>query len=474
LSALSRRTACLFLVSLGISVCAGALLAGEWKDLFSGENLSGWKASGSGTWRLEAGELCCKGAAGTISYSGPEISGSLKAFELLAEARTENGGSASLFFCRKLACGERCEVRLCNAPYHGSGCKRLRTGSLIGYRTIWSRCVPDGVWFTLRISVDCDRIRIWVNEVPLVDCMLPPGGPGETARRGGEPLSLGWAGGGGAVRFRRISLRPAGPERALSSYAGAPYGLTAERVREFARSCFPLVDYHVHIRGGMTLKKALWRQASTGIGVGVLRNIGCGWPIETDEQLKEFLRSVEGMPVFVGLQVNDRDWYYKQDRSLLKRLDYVLADTMIMPMPTDRDKPVKLWLSDKYRIRDPQRWMDRYLRHNLRVLSEPISILANPTYLPPQVSSMYDTLWTESRMRAVIEAAVRNNVALEINARSGLPHERFIRLAKKLGAKFSFGTNNFDDRPISLARCIEAVRRYGLKPEDMFLPHSAR
>ena len=60
--------------------------------------------------------------------------------------------------------------------------------------------------------------------------------------------------------------------------------------------------------------------------------------------------------------------------------------------------------------------MERYMRHNLRVLAEPITILANPTYLPPAVEGMYDQLWTDARMRKVIQAAVDNNVALEINA----------------------------------------------------------
>jgi len=110
------------------------------------------------------------------------------------------------------------------------------------------------------------------------------------------------------------------------------------------------------------------------------------------------------------------------------------------------------------------------LRHNLRVLSEPIDILANPTYLPPPVEHLYDELWTDERMRRVIRAAIDNHVALEINARSPWPHERFIRMAKQMGAKFTFGSNNFDDRPIDMSRCLDAIERYGLTEQDMFVP----
>ena len=133
------------------------------------------------------------------------------------------------------------------------------------------------------------------------------------------------------------------------------------------------------------------------------------------------------MPLLVGLQVNDRDWMQRHSPELIQRLDYVLADTMIMPMPNDDSPPVKLWLADQYTIDDPEAWMERYVRHNLRVLAEPITILANPTYLPAGLESQYDQLWTDERMRQVIQAAMDNHVALEINASSQWPHDRFIR-----------------------------------------------
>jgi histidinol phosphatase-like PHP family hydrolase len=148
----------------------------------------------------------------------------------------------------------------------------------------------------------------------------------------------------------------------------------------------------------------------------------------------------------------------------------VLADTMIMPMPNDDSPPVKLWLADQYTIDDPEAWMERYMRHNLRVLSEPITILANPTYLPPAVKDLYDQLWTDARMRQIIQAAIDNHVALEITAKSEFRRERFIRLAKSMGAKFTFGTNNFDDRPIDMSPCFEAIDRYGLTNDDMYVP----
>ena len=230
------------------------------------------------------------------------------------------------------------------------------------------------------------------------------------------------------------------------------------------------IDFHVHLRGGMTVEKALARQAESGIRIGVLENQGRGWPLETDDPLRAFIEGAKGRGVYVGIQANDRDWMTRHDAKLLAQLDYVLADTMIMPMPTDNDPPVKLFQPDKYKIDDAEAWMERYVRHNLRVLSEPIQILANPTWLPPSVADRYDELWTDARMRRVIEAAVKNKVALEINATSGYPHDRFIRLAKQAGAKFTFGSNNFDDKPIALTRCLQALETYGLGKDDLYIP----
>jgi len=73
-------------------------------------------------------------------------------------------------------------------------------------------------------------------------------------------------------------------------------------------------------------------------------------------------------------------------------------------------------------------------------------------------------------MRRVIDAAVKHQVAIEINARYRLPSPRFIKLAKQAGAKFSFGTNNGDRDVGDIAYCLQMVRECELKWQDMFFP----
>ena len=234
-----------------------------------------------------------------------------------------------------------------------------------------------------------------------------------------------------------------------------------------------LTDYHIHIRGGMTPAKAAERQERSGIRSAVLENLGREWPLSNNVALAAFIDSAaqaraHGQPLPVGVQVNDRDWFERIDPALLKRLDFILADTMIMGV-TAEGRPRRLWLPDVV-IDDPEAWMREYLAHTLRILDEPVSILANPTYLPPCISNRYDQLWTEPRMRQVIAKAVEKGVALEIQAGSAYPKPAFLKLAKSMGATFSFGSNNFDDKTKDLARWFEAIELLDLHPADLAAP----
>jgi len=234
-----------------------------------------------------------------------------------------------------------------------------------------------------------------------------------------------------------------------------------------------LTDYHIHIRGGMTLEKAVQRQNQSGIMSAVLENFGREWPLSDNDKLKDFIDvhsqpQADGRKVPVGIQVNDRDWFTQIDPAQRKRLTYVLADTMIMGV-TAEGKPRRLWLPG-VTIEDPAAWMVEYMAHNLRILDEPISILANPTYLPPCIANRYNELWTEERMRQVIAKAVSKGIALEIQAGSDFPKPAFLKLAKSMGAKFSLGTNNFDDKTKDLARWFEAIELLDLKPADLWSP----
>ena len=238
---------------------------------------------------------------------------------------------------------------------------------------------------------------------------------------------------------------------------------------ECAKRGITIVDYHVHIRGGMTPELAVEREKAWIVRSSAMDNHGREWDTKNDSQLLKFAekaKSASGrMPV--GIQVNDRDWFRQISPSTREKFDFILADTMIMGKRADgRDN--RLWQPQF--IDDPEKWMKEYFAHNMRILDEPISILANPTYLPMELADRYDSLWTDERMRKLIAKAVKKGVALEIQAGSPYPRPRFLLMAKQMGAKFSFGTNNFDSKPKDLARWLEAITWLDLQVSDIWTP----
>ena len=238
---------------------------------------------------------------------------------------------------------------------------------------------------------------------------------------------------------------------------------------ECAKRGITIIDYHVHIRGGMTPELAVEREKAWIVRSSAMDNHGREWDTKNDSQLLKFAekaKSASGrMPV--GIQVNDRDWFRQISPSTREKFDFILADTMIMGKRADgRDN--RLWQPQT--IDDPEKWMKEYFAHNMRILDEPISILANPTYLPMELADRYDSLWTDERMRKLIAKAVKKGVALEIQAGSPYPRPRFLLMAKQMGAKFSFGTNNFDSKPKDLARWLEAITWLDLQVSDIWTP----
>ena len=250
-------------------------------------------------------------------------------------------------------------------------------------------------------------------------------------------------------------------------YPKSPENLLLEK--ECAQRGITLVDWHLHLRGGMTAELAYQRETNAFVRSSAMENHGREWEIFDNARLRAFAeRSRQVNPKMpVGIQVNDRDWFEQIDAETRAKFDYILADSMIMgKLPSGRDN--RLWMVKE--IPDADKWMEEYFAHVMRILDEPISIYANATYLPTPIAAEYDRLWTDQRMRAVIAKCIEKNIALEIQAESPFPRPNFLKLAKEMGAKFSFGTNNFDPGPKDLSRWLEAIVWLDLRPADLWSP----
>ena len=113
-----------------------------------------------------------------------------------------------------------------------------------------------------------------------------------------------------------LAVRAAKPATPIEQ-ADFRYGLTRVNdvlAKECARRGITITDWHIHLRGGMTAEMAAEREKASGIRSGVLENHGREWPLCTNEILAKFIVEakkprVDGRPLPVGVQVNDRDWY---------------------------------------------------------------------------------------------------------------------------------------------------------------------
>ncbi|MBT3202531.1 MAG: hypothetical protein HN350_21745 [Phycisphaerales bacterium] len=230
-----------------------------------------------------------------------------------------------------------------------------------------------------------------------------------------------------------------------------------------------LVDYHVHLKGGLTLPEAVAMSKVNGIQYGIAANCGLKFPVTDDKGLRAYVASVKGKGAYVAMQAEGREWVTLFSPEAIAEFDYIFSDALTWR--DHKNRRMRLWIPKEVFIDDKQQFMDMYVDRIVWILdNEPIDIFVNPTLLPKVLAPEYDALWTDARMKRFIDAAVKNNIAIEINSRFKLPKAAFIKKAKAAGAKFAFGTNNGDRELGKLEYCIKMIDECGLTPQDMFTP----
>jgi len=231
---------------------------------------------------------------------------------------------------------------------------------------------------------------------------------------------------------------------------------------------FPIIDFHAHVEGNFTLERALQLAKARGAKLGLAEHAGCKEEVHNDATLKAYLERVKDAPVYKGIQAEGLDWMKCFSKGAIADLDFVLSDALTFPEKDGR--LVHLWTPEAV-ITDKQDFMDRYVDFNVQVIStEPIDIFANPTFLPDAIVKEYDTLWTETRMKKVIDAAGKYGVAIEINSLYNIPSEKFLRMAIASGVKFSFGSNAHGEGVAKLDYSIKMAKALGLRRANMFMP----
>lgn len=462
---MTRRAFVGALTALGVSGADDG-----WVELFDGRRLEGWRPSeNKSSWKVVDGQLAAEGPRSHLFYTGPVRGADFRNFELEVEVLTRPGCNSGVYF--HTAYQERdfpykgFEIQINNtATGEGSYREHKKTGSLYGLRNVYKQFMPDEHWFKIYAAVRGKNVQIRLNGMLVVDYTEPvppviPDGPekGRFLDRG--TFALQCHNDGSHARFRSVRVRPLPDDTPTPGGPAPAADDTFKQIINLGRHNIPMADFHVHLKSGLTLDQAIAKSRRDGIEYGIAVNCGKGNTAQNDQDAIRFLESLKGQPCFVAMQAEGREWTQMFSRGAAARFDYIFSDSMTW---TDNlGKRMRLWIPEEIGIiPDTQEFMDTLVERTVGILEhEPIDIYANPTFLPVAIAGDYEQLWTEDRRRKVIEAAVRNSVAIEINNRYKLPSPSFIRTAKAGGAKFTFGTNNTG--PDDLGRC-----EYGLRMAD--------
>jgi hypothetical protein len=232
---------------------------------------------------------------------------------------------------------------------------------------------------------------------------------------------------------------------------------------------FPLMDLHVHLTGNFTIDHVMEISKKTGVQFGIMVNPGGS--VSDDAGLRRFVDSLKRYPVYCGLQPMSPGWSRNFSPDAIKLVDYVLMDAQTIPNGNGYAETLRIWNFDTY-IDDPQEFMETYMTHILEVIdnNEPLNIFGWGLFLPVCIARDYYTLWTEERMRKIIAALKRKDLAVEINDLAHTPHEKFISMAKEQGLKFTFGSDTRDQKAGRLDFCKYVAKKCNLKRDDFFLP----
>ena len=418
---MNRRSFLDVLVAAPIALAAGA---DDWIPLFDGHSMDGWRPSeNKGSWKVVDGQLTADGPRSHLFYTGPVRGADFRNFELEVELTTKPECNSGVYFhTRYQESGfpdKGFEVQVNNTALGDKGyLERKKTGSLYGLRNMYKQLVPDEKPFQMRVAVRGKNVQIRLNGQLLVDYVeptppvIPTGGESQRFLDHGT-FALQCHNEGSKASFKSVRVRPLPDD--LPAYTG-PAPLVDETYREIiniGRHNIPMVDYHVFLGNGLTLDTALQKSRRDGIQYGVTANASA---FKSDAEAQAWLGRLAGRPVFFALSATDGQWTRTLSHGTARQFDYILADGRTQEV----DELVK------------------------RLDTEPVDICTYPAHLG------------DAGTAKLIDALVRNKVAIELNTLERLPSPGFLQQAKDAGCKFGFGTGNAN--AAELKRC-----EYGLQ-----------
>jgi hypothetical protein len=175
-----------------LSAHTAAAQSTQWRQLFNGKNLIGWKHVGSGTMLVEDGLIKTQGGMGLLYWTGEKFGNCVLRIVYRTQYKNDNSG---VFIRIPIEPREEWmpvyygyEVQIYDAgdDYHRSGVLYSLTQALA------SPAKPPGEWNTMEITLDGPRTIVVLNGVKVTDYMegqaVPERKSSSEPQRGPRPL----------------------------------------------------------------------------------------------------------------------------------------------------------------------------------------------------------------------------------------------------------------------------------------------
>ena len=431
------------------------------KILFDGNDINKWIISGNTDVSNGTFNLSGAGAQAILK------DGKYKNFNLSLELRTTTGGKGVIWFHTDEDLSKGYCVAINNDREDPVWWKM--TGSLISVRNLTKSFVKENEWFAMEIEVLDNHITVSINDNPVVE-YTEPDNPFRIETHASKLLSSGTfalvSEGNGDLQFRNITVTTLDSKREDIEDSVDEQN---DQIIRLHQEDFPVLDYHVHLKGGMTKEATAEYSRKIGINYAVAPNCGIGFPITDDAGVLAYLDSMRSQPFILVMQAEGREWVTTFSQPVRDEFDYVITDALTFT--DDKGRRSRIWISSETHIDNEQQYMDIIVDRICSVLQEPMDVYVNPCFLPGQMNDRYDFFWTEARQIKFIDALAKSGKALEINNRYMIPNKAIIQKAKAAGVKFTFGTNNGGADDLGkMEYAIRMKEECGLVASDMYKP----
>ena len=203
-------------------------------------------------------------------YAGNINNGNLKNFDIKFHVTHSEGAKASFWFHSDTTLSKGYSILIGNpADDH------RRSGSLASVRNLY-KPVPSS--FDLEVKVEGKRVVVMIDGWTVVD-YLEPAAPFRTAANAEQILSSGLLGfhvESGTLNVTDTNITPLADNLPNYPEGQKPIDEQDDALIRLQQRNFPVIDYHVHWKGGLTLKAVLERSLSDGYEFGAATNCGIG------------------------------------------------------------------------------------------------------------------------------------------------------------------------------------------------------